>query len=143
MRQKLCGRPVLAENGSMFLLAVVLVLGCAGCDEDYRSQCEPMYQALARLQQDVSTNVSTQTFSDDLAAADKVHEQWAQQIGQRALQRRSAREMADCLQIYGRAGTLHIMDGKPKIAENDVDRIAFAQARHALDQARFDILGYR
>jgi hypothetical protein len=143
MRQKLCGRPVLAENGSMFLLAVALVLGCAGCDEDYRSQTEPFYQALSRLQEDVSTNVPTQTFADDLAAADKVHEQWAQEIGQRALQRRSAREMADCLQIYGRAGTLHIMDGKAQIVDDDVDRIAFAQARHALDRARFDILGDR
>lgn len=127
----------------MLLLAFVVALGCAGCDEDYRSQSEPMYQALARLQQDVSTNVATQIFADDLAAADKAHEQWVQQIGQRALQRRSAREMADCLQIYGRAGTLHIMDGKSKIVDDDVDRIAFAQARHALDRARFDILGDR
>lgn len=127
----------------MLLLAVSLVFGCAGCDEDYRTQSEPFYQALTRLQQDVSSNVSTQTFADDLATADKVHEQWVQQIGQRGLKRRSAREMASCLQIYGRAGTLRIIDGTAKIVDTEVDRIAYAHARQALDQARFDIIGDR
>ncbi|HEX5245031.1 MAG TPA: hypothetical protein VFW23_17365 [Tepidisphaeraceae bacterium] len=143
MQQKLRGRAMLAENVSMFLLSVSLVFGCAGCDEDYRTQTEPFYEALARLQQDVSTNVSTQTFADDLAAADKVHEQWVQRIGQRGLNRRSAREMASCLQIYGRAGTLRILDGTEKIVDSDVDRIAYAHARQTLDQARYDILGDR
>lgn len=143
MQQKQCGRPRLAKNISMFLLTISLVFGCAGCDEDYRTQTEPFYEALARLQQDVSTNVSTQTFADDLAAADNVHEQWVKKIGQRGLKRRSAREMASCLQIYGRAGTLRIIDGTSKIVDTDVDRIAYAHARQALDQARFDILGDR
>lgn len=128
----------------MLLLAVALALGCAGCDEqEYRTQSEPFYQALSRLQEDVATNVSTQTFSQDLTAADQAHEQWLRQIGYRGLQRRSAREMADCLQIYGRAGTLRIIDGTEKIVSTDVDRIAFARARQALDKARFDILGDR
>lgn len=144
MRQKHCGRSVPAENLSLFLLAVSLALGCAGCDQqDYRSQSEPFYQALCRLQEDVSDNVSTQIFSDDLATADQVHEKWIQQIGQRGLRRKSAREMADCLQIYGRAGTLRIIDGTETIVSNDLDRLAFTRARQALDSARFDILGDR
>lgn len=139
MRQKLCGRPELAKNISLLSATVVLAIGCAGCDNNYAEKSKPFYQSLSRLEQDVYDNVPTTTFADDLTAADQMHEQWAQQIGPRGLRRRSAREMAECLQIYGRAGTLHVIDGTAKTVNNDFDRLAFHRAGQALQRARFDM----
>lgn len=143
MRQKLCGRPVLAKNLSVLGFTVALAIGCAGCDEDYAQKSQPFYESLYRLEQDVYDNVPTTTFADDLTAADQIHEQWAQQIGARGLRRKSAREFAECLQIYGRAGTLHVMDGTKKIVNNDFDRLAFHRAGRALERARFDLVDGR
>src|SRR5437764_1517261 len=92
-------------TGSMIGLALMF-LPLAGCKDEYREHSEPMYEALVQLQNDVKSNVCTQTFAVHLTAADRMHEQWARHVRRLCGRRKSARTLDDVLQMYGKVGTV-------------------------------------
>src|SRR5207302_1299395 len=104
-----------------------------------REHSEPMYEALVQLQNDVKSNVCTQTFAVHLTAADRMHEQWARHVRRLCGRRKSARTLDDVLQMYGKVGTVRMMEGAPTVACHPTDRQTFDLAEQALAFARQDL----
>src|SRR6476661_561099 len=117
----------------------MMLLSLLGCKDEYREHSEPMYEALVQLRDDARSNVRTHTFAVHLTAADRTHEKWAHRVCHLAARRKSARTLDDILQMYGKVGTLRMMEGAPTVACHSTDRETFDQAEQALAFVRQDL----
>src|SRR5689334_8036266 len=126
------------KGASVFCCALVF-LAFPGCKDPYQERSEPMYEALVQLRGDVRTNAQIQVFAAHLTAADRAREQWACHVRHFATRRKSARTLDDVLQMYGKVGTLRMMEGAKTVGCRPTDRDTLDRAEQALAFVRLDL----